>query len=422
MFTAEIITIGDEILIGQIVDTNSTYIATELNKNGIKVRKITSIQDNAEEIVKAVEEAQNKSEIIIITGGLGPTNDDITKKTLTRFFNSQLVMHQPTLEFIEQRFAKRGIAMSDLNRKQAEVPQCCTVIPNENGTAPGMWFENIVMVNGKPHLKTIVSMPGVPAEMRLMLPKIIKELKQMLPLPQIFHKTMLTYGIPESALAEKIENWENALPQDMSLAYLPNIETGVKLRLSLYSSDNNGGNLIDKQFAQLHQLLGNSIYGYEPDSLEAVVGKLLMEKGATMATAESCTGGRIAHKITSVPGSSEYFKGGVVAYSNEVKANILGVNIHDIEKYGAVSSEVAQQMAEGARKILNADYAIATTGVAGPTGGTKEKPVGLCWFGIATPQGTKTFSQNFISDRLGNIASASSVALNALRLSLLMGN
>jgi nicotinamide-nucleotide amidase len=295
--------------------------------------------------------------------------------------------------------------MNELNKRQAEVPDCCTVIPNNHGTAPGMWFEKGETV--------FVSMPGVPSEMMKMLPDVLALLKQKVILPEIFHKTLMTYGIPESELAIKIKEWENSLPRETTLAYLPNIETGVKLRLSSYVP--NGKQIVEEQFEKLYPVLGKYIYGYEPDTLESVLGKLLLEKGATIATAESCTGGRIAHRITSVPGSSAYFKGSVVAYSNEAKVNILGVSPVTLEKYGAVSSEVARQMAEGARRALNADYAVSTTGIAGPAGGTADKPVGLCWFGIAMPNGSKTFSRRFANDRNGNIAAASSVALNALR-------
>jgi nicotinamide-nucleotide amidase len=411
-YTAEIITIGDEILIGQIVDTNSAWMANELNLAGVKINKMTSISDNEEAIKTALSEAEKNADIILITGGLGPTKDDITKKVLAGYFGStHMVVHEPSLKFIESRLAKRGIAMNELNKQQAEIPDCCTVIPNNHGTAPGMWFEK-----GK---TIVVSMPGVPSEMMKMLPDVLALLKQKTKtaLPEIFHKTLMTYGIPESELAKKIENWENALPENVALAYLPNIETGVKLRLSSYVAY--GRQIIEEQFDKLESILERYVYGYEPDTLESVSGALLFKKGATVATAESCTGGRIAHRITSVPGSSAYFKGGIVAYSNEIKTNLLGVNPADIEKFGAVSSEVALQMAEGARQTLNADYAVSTTGVAGPTGGTIDKPVGLCWFGIATPKGVKTFSYNFIGDRQGNIAAASSTSLNALRLQLM---
>jgi nicotinamide-nucleotide amidase len=407
VYTAEIITIGDEILIGQIIDINSAWMANQLNLAGVKVNKMTSISDSEEAIITALSKAEKNANIVLITGGLGPTNDDITKKVLAGYFGStRMVVHEPSLKFIETRLAKRGVAMNNPNKQQAEVPDCCTVIPNNHGTAPGMWFEKGETI--------FVSMPGVPSEMMKMLPCILDMLKQKFVLPKIFHKTMMTYGISESGLAKKIENWENSLPKEIALAYLPNIETGVKLRLTSYAYD--GKQIIEKYFNELTSILGKYIYGYEPDTLESVLGKLLLKERSTVATAESCTGGRIAHRITSISGSSAYFKGGIIAYSNEIKAKILGVNPEDIKKYGAVSSEVALQMAEGARRVLNTDYAVSTTGVAGPTGGTTDKPVGLCWFGIATPNGTKIFSHNFVGDREENIAAASSVALNMLRL------
>jgi len=403
---AEIITIGDEILIGQIVDTNSAWIASQLNATGIKVGNITSISDNADEIKQALQQAEKDHNLIIITGGLGPTTDDITKKVLGDYFEcTKMVLHQPTLDFIVERFSKRGIEINDLNQQQAEVPECCTVIQNMNGTAPGMWFEK--------KDKIFVSLPGVPFEMKELLPTVIEKIKHKVGLPNIY-KTVLTYGIPESELAKKIEAWEKALPKEISLAYLPNIETGVRLRLSQETQLND--TLIDKSIEELKSVLGNHIYGFEPDNLESVVGRLLLQQNKTLSTAESCTGGRIGHKITSVPGSSAYYKGGIIAYSNEAKINLLGVNPNDINKFGAVSSQVALQMAEGACRVLKTDYAISTTGVAGPGGGTIENPIGLCWFGLVTPNGSQTFSQTFISGRVGNIATATSVALNALRL------
>ncbi|MDR2424573.1 MAG: competence/damage-inducible protein A [Prevotellaceae bacterium] len=409
MFTAEIITIGDEILIGQIVDTNSAWMAAQLNMAGVKINRITSISDKEKDITKALQSAEKYSDMVLITGGLGPTNDDITKQTLAKYFNSRkMLVHQPSMDFIEARFAMRGLAVSELNRQQAEIPDNCTVIPNRHGTAPGMWFE-------KNHT-IVVAMPGVPDEMKKMLPDVINRLKQRVSLPDIVHKTMLTYGISESALAEKIDAWEQALPNEISLAYLPNIETGVKLRLS--TAIHNGNEIIAQLFENLANILGNSVYGYEPDTLESVVGKLLRRRKASIATAESCTGGKIAHRITSISGSSEYFRGSVVAYSNEVKTNILGVNPSDIEKYGAVSSKIALQMAKGVRKALNADFAVSTTGIAGPAGGSSDKPVGMCWFGVSTPQETITFAKQFGMDREGNIASAAAVALNAIRLQL----
>jgi nicotinamide-nucleotide amidase len=301
--------------------------------------------------------------------------------------------------------------MNELNRRQAEVPDCCTVIANDDGTAPGMWFEKNGII--------AVSMPGVPSEMKLMFPKVLQRLKQRFTLPVISHRTLMTYGIPESELALQIAGWEQSLPSGMSLAYLPEVGTGIKLRLSCSGRDAEVNALIESRFDQLKALLGDAVYGYEPDTLESVVGKLLTAKNATAATAESCTGGLIAKRITSVAGSSQYFKGGVVAYTNEIKTGLIGVDAAVIERFNAVSTEVAELMAAGARRALNVDYAVATTGIAGPSGALPDKPVGLCCFGIASPRGTKSFQKIFTSDRTGNIASAAAAALNALRLELL---
>lgn len=410
---AEIITIGDEILIGQIVDTNSAWMGQELNKVGIRVHQISSVSDNRIHIREALDEACKHSQIILLTGGLGPTKDDITKSVLSEYFEAKsMVVHEPTLRFIENIFVKRGYPMVELNRKQAEVPDCCKVIPNTCGTAPGMWFER----NGC----VVVSMPGVPREMKELFPLVIQALQAKFNIGCIYHQTMMTFGIPESLLAEKIEAWEDALPSYVKLAYLPDLENGVKLRLSAYGSSSEYLQIaVEKEFQRLCQLLGTAVYGYASDTLESVLGELLFTKGLSVATAESCTGGCIAHRITTVPGASNYFKGSVVAYSNEAKTDLLGVNANDIVRFGAVSKEVAIQMAEGARRELKADFAIATTGVAGPGGGTPEKPVGLCWIAVATPSETHAFVANFNHDRQGVIAMATSRALNELRLQLL---
>lgn len=322
-----------------------------------------------------------------------------------------MVMHEPTLLFIEQMFKRRGYPLLELNRKQAEVPDCCAVIPNTCGTAPCMWFEHGDGV--------AVAMPGVPQEMKCLFPNVVEALMAKFKLGRIYHKTMMTYGIPESLLAEQIEDWENALPPHLKLAYLPDLENGVKLRLSVF-----GGvyqamrSEVDGQFVQLKSLLGTAAYGFSPDTLESVVGGLLRSRGASLAAAESCTGGRIAHRITSVPGSSSYFKGGVVAYANQAKTDLLGVDAGDILRHGAVSKEVAVQMAEGAARVLKADFAIATTGVAGPGGATLETPLGFCWIAVATPSTTHSLSVQFNYDRLSVISSAASRALNELRLQL----
>jgi nicotinamide-nucleotide amidase len=402
--SAEIITIGDEILLGQIVDTNSAWIAQRLNEAGIGVRRMLSVFDRDLAIREALDSV--RSQIVLITGGLGPTNDDITKKTLAAYFGAtRFVLHEPTLEYIRQRFAHRGIVMNELNVKQAEVPDCCTVIFNTCGTAPGMLFER----DGR----IFISMPGVPSEMKTMLSEAIRIIRSKFNPSHIFHKTMMTYGIVESTLAATIAPVESELPAGVSLAYLPDIDTGVKLRLTAEIPD--GALVIDSEFAKIRALLGDRFYGYEPDTLESVVGEHLLQNGETLAVAESCTGGRIASRITSLAGCSRWFCGGVVVYSNKAKEEILGVDTGTIERFGAVSRETVVQMAEGVRRKLHATYGLATTGIAGPDGGTDEKPVGLCWIAVATPHKTLAFSIKSMHDRKGNIASASSAALNALR-------
>ncbi|MDR1054631.1 MAG: competence/damage-inducible protein A [Prevotellaceae bacterium] len=413
MVNAEIITIGDEILIGQLVDTNSAWIAKHLNSAGINVYQISSVSDNAGHILKALDEASQRADIILITGGLGPTKDDITKKTLARYFGiGKMLVHQPTLDYITDIFTKRGIAITELNRLQAEVPENATVIFNTCGTAPGMYFEQ----NGKIY----VSMPGVPYEMEAMLPKVVELLFAKTGQSAIYHKSLMTYGIPESLLAEQIEDWEGALPIHIKLAYLPEISSGIKLRLSA-TGDNKDllNQQVDEEFGKLIPRLGNAVYGYEPDSLASVIGKLLTAKKASIATAESCTGGRVSHLITLIPGSSEYFKGGIVSYSNEAKMNILEVKQTTLEQFGTVSRQTVEEMALGAKRVLNADYAIATSGIAGPGGGTFEKPIGLCWFAVASPKKVASYSQMLTSDRAGNITRAAANALNYMRLLLL---
>lgn len=405
---AEIITIGDEILIGQIVDTNSAWIAQRLNEAGIGVSRMTSVSDSDSAIRDALDSV--RSQIVLITGGLGPTNDDRTKKTLAAYFGAtRFVLHEPTLEFIRRRFAHRGVAMNELNVKQAEAPDCCTVIFNTCGTAPGMLFEH----DGR----IFIAMPGVPSEMKAMLPEAIRIITSRFKPARIFHKTMMTYGIVESTLAETIAPVEAELPAGVALAYLPDLDTGVKLRLTAEIPD--GDLVIDSEFEKIRALLGDRVYGYEPDTLESVVGERLLHKGETLAVAESCTGGRIASRITSLAGCSQWFCGGAVAYSNKAKEEILGVDPDTIEQFGAVSRETVVQMAEGVRHKFRATYGLASTGVAGPGGGTDEKPVGLCWIAVATPHKTITFSIKTMHDRKGNIASASSAALNALRKELI---
>lgn len=415
MIKATIITIGDEILIGQIVDTNSVSIAKRLNAAGITVEEKLSIGDDAEQIATTLKRAHTQSQIVIITGGLGPTKDDITKHTLARIFSSQLIENKAVAEHVEKMLAVRSIAFNALNRSQAMVPECCTVLFNHHGTAPGMWFEEGDHVT--------ISLPGVPFEMEhLMEDEVMPRLKAHYSLHANIHRTMITSGIAESILAERIAEWEDALPKGVKLAYLPSPNI-VRLRLSTYDSEDGvaARKRIDELFNQLYKIIPNNIVGYEDASVQQLVHQLLTERGKTLAVAESCTGGTIASRFTAMAGSSAYFLAGVVAYANEAKRDILGVNYDDIMRYGAVSEQVARQMAEGARRITGADYAIATTGIAGPTGGTTQKPVGTVWIAVATPQGTIATLRPSGTDRSQIINRASAYAIEMLYKELKKG-
>ena len=404
---ATIITIGDEILIGQIVDTNSVSIAKHLNAAGIVVREKLSIGDDRTQIVEAVGRAMSASEVTVITGGLGPTKDDITKKTLAEMFRSEMRYDQRVAGHVEKMLAERGIEFNELNRSQAMVPACCTVLFNAHGTAPGMWFERDGHV--------AVSLPGVPFEMEhLMEDEVMPRLKARFALRQIVHRTMITAGHPESMLAKRIETWENALPPYLKLAYLPN-PGAVRLRLSAYEVEGESvAREIERQFEALRKLIPHNIIGFETATMQELVHKILTERGLTLATAESCTGGAIAARFTAIPGASAYFRCGVVSYSNESKVKLLGVNPADIERYGAVSEQVARQMAEGARRAADADYAVATTGIAGPTGAEPGKPVGTVCYGIATPNACTSFTTCVGDSREEVRARAVTHALEAL--------
>lgn len=405
---ATIITIGDEILIGQIVDTNSVSIARRLNAAGIVVHEKCSIGDDREEIMAAIRRAEASSQVIILTGGLGPTKDDITKKTLAELFHCGMRFDEGVARHVEQMLAERGIAFNALNRSQAEVPTACTVLHNAHGTAPGMWFEDAGRV--------IVSLPGVPFEMEhLMEDEVMPRLKEHFALHQIVHRTLITAGLAESLLAERIEKWEEALPSYLKLAYLP-APGIVRLRLSAYEVEGQAvSEEIERQFAELRELIPDYVVGFETATVEEQVHELLIERGATLALAESCTGGKIASKFTAMAGASAYLLAGVVAYANEAKTNILGVDAELICRHGAVSEEVARQMAEGARRVAGADYALATTGIAGPTGGTAEKPVGTVWFALATPTETIALKHACGTDRGQVIDRATAYAIRLLR-------
>ncbi len=413
----EIITIGDEILIGQIVDTNSAFIGQQLNLNGISVKQITSVSDNREHILKALSEAKSRADIILITGGLGPTKDDITKKTVCEYFNTTLRFDENVYKDVETIFASYGKEVSAINRLQAEVPANCEVLRNKNGTAPGMWFEE----DGKIY----VSMPGVPYEMKALLTEqVIPKIKSKFKLPFIFHKTVLTQGIGESALSELIAGWEDSLAAlNIKLAYLPAPGT-VRLRLSTKGKDEAVliKNVEDKIEA-LKTFISEYIYGYEVfgkanETLEEIIGKKLLNSGKTISTAESCTGGYISHLVTKVPGSSAYYMGSVISYSYDIKETELGVPKEILEKEGAVSQPVVEQMAKAIREKYKTDYSISASGIAGPSGGTDEKPVGTVWIAVATP--SKIISQKFLfgTNRLRNIQKTADAALNMLRKEL----
>ncbi len=411
---AEIITIGDEILIGQIVDTNSAWIGEQFNLNGIEIYQITSVHDDHDHILRALKNAEGRVDLVVLTGGLGPTKDDITKAALCDFFNTKLVFHEPTFQNIKKRFEHRGIDINKLNRDQALVAENCTVIPNGAGTAPCMWFERNNTV--------FVSLPGVPFEMKYIieneiLPRLTKSGKTR----AIYHKTVLTQGLPESMLAMKIEGWENALPPEIRLAYLPN-PMSVRLRLSAKGFDKNQLEiLVENEIQKLQQIIPDHIFGYNEETMAEVIGKVLKEKGKKLAIAESCTGGFISHLITSVSGSSEFYNGSVTAYSNHIKENLLCVKKNTLEEFGAVSEQVAKEMAIGVKHILKADYAVSTTGIAGPTGGTDEKPVGTVWIAIAGEHKVVAFHFLFGDNRERNIIRSSQTALQLLRRVILGG-
>ncbi len=387
---AEIITIGDEILIGQIVDTNSAFIATELNKIGVEVHQITSISDQAEQIVSSLEESQKRSDIIIVTGGLGPTNDDITKHTLTAYFKDELIKHPKIEKHIEQLFEKHiQTPISHLNRQQALLPSKAIALHNAYGTAPGMWIEE----NGS----IFISLPGVPYEMRALLKnEVLPRITDRFNRPFILHKTVLTYGLGESAIAQKIEDWEANLPSFIKLAYLPNVGR-VRLRLSARGPEEEVlQQELDKQIEDLHTYIGDIIKGYEEEtSIEDQIGNKLTALQQSIATAESCTGGRLAAKFSAIPGSSNYFRGGFVTYATQSKTQILDISPEFIEKHSVVSAAITKKMAERAKSILKTDFAIATTGNAGPTKGDSNAEIGTVHIAIATPLKTKEYAFNF---------------------------
>ena len=408
---AEVITIGDEILIGQIVDTNSAWIGPQLNDVGIFVHQITSVSDNKEHIKKALKEASARANVVLITGGLGPTKDDITKHTLAEYFNTSLVFNQDAFAIVEQLFKSRGREVSEVNRKQAEVLANCEVLINQVGTASGMWVED----NGVIY----VSMPGVPYEMKhLMTNKVIPKLIAIGGSKFILHKTILTQGVGESYLAEMIADFEDGLPDNFKLAYLPSPGI-VRLRLTASGEENSVTSKMNELVDVLVSQIQSYVYGFDDDKLEQVIGNLLNKKGYKIATAESCTGGYIAHMLTSVAGSSLYYMGSTVTYSYASKSDLLGVPADVILEQGAVSEEVVLAMVEGVKKLYKTECAIATSGVAGPGGGTPEKPVGTVWVAISTPKGTFAKKLSLGENRLRIIQVAGLSALNMLRRELI---
>lgn len=415
MTTASICTIGDEILIGQIVDTNSAHISRALNDLGIRVSEMVSTGDRLADIISTLENGLRKNDIVIVTGGLGPTKDDITKKALAMLSEAEGWNRNPEqLEIIHRILSARGLDVLEINLAQADVPDTCTVIPNRLGTAPVMAFDFPEERFG--HKATLYSLPGVPFEALGALNDVMANIRSKYSVSDIYHKTVMTFGIAESALSEMISDWEDNLPEDMHLAYLPNPLTGVRLRLSIYGGDRQAQeNRINERLTALKGILGDQIYSDEDDTLEKCIGKLLHGTGKTISTAESCTGGSIAALLTSVAGSSEYFLGSVVSYANSIKTGVLGVDENIIAGHGAVSSECVAAMAEGVRKLTGSDFSIATSGIAGPGGGSETKPVGLVWIGVSSQKSTETFSMVFKGDRKRNIERFAANALNILR-------
>ena len=418
MTQASICTIGDEILIGQITDTNSAHISKALNSLGIKVTRMISIGDDHNDIIESLSEELKRNDIVVVTGGLGPTKDDITKKALSDLSRATGTKTDATqLQIIHDILSSRGLDILDINRAQADVPDTCEVIPNRLGTAPIMVFR--FDENRFGHKSTLYSLPGVPFEALGALNDIMDDIKASYGIASIYHKTVMTYGMAESALSKLIEPWENSLPSEIHLAYLPNPLTGVRLRFSVYGiTAEEAEVMVEKEIAALRTLLGDVIWSEEDDRFETYIGRMLTESGKTISCAESCTGGLISELFTSVPGSSGYFLGSVTSYANSVKTGILGVCEETIAKYGAVSSECVKEMAEGIRRITGSDFSVATSGIAGPGGGSPEKPVGLVWIAVSSENGTETFSHTYKNDRRRNIERFAASALNHLRIKI----
>jgi nicotinamide-nucleotide amidase len=406
---AEIIAIGDELLYGQIVDTNSHWISQELDLMGVKVVRKTTVGDDRKDVLAAFESAEKRADIVLITGGLGPTKDDLTKPLLAEFFGCDIVEFPEAVKAVSEYFTRRGREMTPLNILQGHLPTCCTYIPNEVGTAPGMWFER--------HGTFWMSMPGVPHEMKkLMKDFVLPKLPEIFPLPVIHHKVIKTVGIGESWLADLISDWETALPSSIRLAYLPSLGH-VKLRLTGFgNSKEELEKAIDEQIDTVMPLIGKYVYGFNTETLETAIAKLLKAENKTIALAESCSGGYISHLITSVPGSSTYYQGGIIPYHNQFKNMILGVSNETLNRFGAVSEETVTEMATGVRKLFNSDFGLASSGIAGPDGGSEEKPVGTVWIACAMNGRVETKKLQLTQDRMLNIQLTGVAVLNMLRI------
>ncbi|MDN5199867.1 competence/damage-inducible protein A [Fulvivirgaceae bacterium BMA10] len=412
---AELITIGDEILYGQIVDTNTQWMSEKLDEIGIKTIRKTTVGDNEDQIMQAFREAESRANIVLITGGLGPTNDDITKPCLANFFNSPISLHQQAYSELKELFETRGFQLTETNKRQAELPDKCTMISNRHGSAPGMWFER--------NNKVFVSMPGVPHEMKAMMKEnVLEKLQNFYHTPTIFHKMIQTVGIGESWLSDTIKDWEGNLPSNISLAYLPGLMQ-VKLRLTAMGSDIIAlEEQVNQQVDNLIPLIEKHVFGYDNETLEEAIGKLLIKQEKTLSTAESCTGGHIAHTITSVPGSSAYYNGSLIPYQNDMKMDLLDVKKETLEMHGAVSEATVIEMAQNIRRKFRTDIGVASSGIAGPGGGTKEKPVGLVWIAYSDGNGTITKKLQLGHQRLINIKRTTTAVLYLIWQSLVQNN
>lgn len=414
MTQASICTIGDEILIGQIIDTNSSHISRALNSEGIRVTRMVSVGDEHDTIINTLREELENNDIVIVTGGLGPTKDDITKAALAELSGSESFRtDQEQLRIIHEILGARGLDCLDVNLAQARVPDKCEVIPNRLGTAPVMAFR--FRTHG--HEASLYSLPGVPFEALGALDDVLADIRRHHPVADICHRTVMTFGMAESALADMISSWEDSLPSGMHLAYLPNALTGVRLRLSMYGEGKmeKEEQMIESELAGLKAILGKTIWSEQDDTMQECIGRRLAAAGKTMSAAESCTGGMISSMMTSVPGSSEYYLGSVTSYANSVKTGVLGVSPETIAVHGAVSSECVAEMAEGVRRLTGSDFSVATSGIAGPGGGSEDKPVGTVWIGVSSENGTETFLVRSNGDRKRNIERFTANALNLLR-------